>query len=447
MCLSVRMKQIEHQLLPKQDEFLHATERCVLYSGAFAAGKSRSLCFKLLARASVVGSREGLCRKHLVTLKATTLRTLLEPDGMNPPVLPLGSYEHNKSEKIIRIKGGGEIVYFGLDQAEKIGSYSLTGVAIDEAVEITRDDFTQLMGRIRVTVDGLPNQLYMACNPSSPTHFLAEKFGLAQGHRIARECKVIQTKSADNFFLPKEYLDSLNEFTGVSFKRFVQGEWVGSEGIIFDRWDRHKFVRHRESNNFVRCIVGVDAGYTNPAVHILIKQDGDGNLHIADEWYKTKQLEPDVIEHAKQWNEQHNVEVFVVDPSAASLIAGMRAAGLYVQPANNQVFSGIQCVQARMVVSGNGVPRLTVEPHCENTIQEFETYEWKTTGGEVRDVPTKSNDHCCDAIRYACVEIDGILRTPFSLDATTSGRDITTNEETTANESWYEQEDESWEEL
>jgi phage terminase large subunit len=304
------------------------------------------------------------------------------------------------------------------------------------------------MGRIRVTVDGLPNQLYMACNPSSPTHFLAEKFGLAQGHQIAKECKVIQTKSADNFFLPKEYLDSLNEFTGISHARFVLGRWVGSEGVIFDRFDRHKFVRHRECNNFVRCIVGIDHGYTNPAAHILVKQDSDGNLHIAEEWFMTKQLEPDVIEHAKQWNEQHNVEVFVVDPSAASLIAGMRAAGLFVQPANNQVFSGIQCVQARLVVSGNGVPRLTVEPHCVNTIREFETYEWKRTGGEVRDVPTKSNDHCCDAIRYACVEIDGILRTPFSLDASTSGRDVTTHDEqNTANDSWYEDEDESWENL
>jgi PBSX family phage terminase large subunit len=442
------MKTIEHTLLPKQDEFLHAKERCVLYSGAFAAGKSRSLCFKLLARASVVGSREGLCRKHLVTLKATTLRTLLEPDGMNPPVLPLGSYDHNKSEKIIRIRGGGEIVYFGLDQAEKIGSYSLTGVAVDEAVEITRDDFTQLVGRIRVAVEGLHNQLYMACNPAAPTHFLAEKFGLAQGHQIAKDCRVIQTKSADNFFLPQDYIDSLNEFTGLAHKRYVEGLWVGSEGIIYDRFDRHTFVRHRDSNNFVRCIVGADSGYTNPSVQLLVRIDGDGNLHIAEEYYKTKQLESSVIEHAKQWNEQHNVEVFVVDPSAASLIAGMRAAGLYVEPANNQVFSGIQCVQARLVVAGNGVPRLTIEPHCVNTIREFETYEWKTSGGEVRDVPLKSSgDHAMDALRYLTVHCDSVLRTAFSLDASTSERDISTNDEPPANESWYDDEDESWENL
>jgi len=179
-----------------------------------------------------------------------------------------------------------------------------------------------------------------------------------------------------------------------------------------------------------------------------VRIDGDGNLHIAEEYYKTKQLESSVIEHAKQWNEKHNVEVFVVDPSAASLIAGMRAAGLYVEPANNQVFSGIQCVQARLVVAGNGVPRLTVEPHCVNTIREFETYEWKTTGGEVRDVPLKSSgDHAMDALRYLTVHCDSVLRTAFSLDACTSERDIPTTDEHTANENWYDDEDESWENL
>jgi PBSX family phage terminase large subunit len=439
------MKTVEHTLLPKQYDFVGDDKaREILYSGAFAAGKSRSLCFKLVKRASVVGSREGLCRKYLVTLKATTLRTLLEADGSNPPVLPQGTYSHNKSNKVIKIRGGGEIVYFGLDDPEKIGSYNLSGVAIDEAVELVKADYVQLLGRIRLDV-GMPNQIYAACNPSAPTHFLAERFGLASGFQIAKGCRVIQTKSADNYFLPQSYLDSLNEFTGIAYKRYVEGRWVGSEGVIFDRWDRQKFVRHRDSNNFVRCVVGVDAGYTNPAVHILIMQDGDGNIHIADEWYKTKQLEPTVIEHAKQWSEQHNVEVFVVDPSAASLIAGMRAAGLYIQPANNQVFSGIQCVQARMVVSGNGVPRFTVEPHCENTIKEFETYEWKKTGGEVRDVPVKSNDHCCDAIRYACVEIDGILRIPLSLDAATADRDITNHKEDDVGKNWYDDETEGWE--
>ncbi len=397
--------------------------RELLYSGAFAAGKSRALCYKLVARASIAGSREGVCRKHLVTLKATTLRTLLEPDGLMQPVLPIGSYDHNKSDKIIRIRGGGEIVYFGLDDPEKIGSYNLSGCAVDEAVEITPQDWTQLLGRIRLDI-GLPNQIYAACNPGPPTHFLATRFGLAQGLQARPGCYAIQTRSSDNFYLSGEYLESLEQFTGVARKRYVEGSWVGSEGLIYDRWDRALFVRQRPRNEFVRTIVGVDAGYTNPAVHLLVMQDSDGGLHIADEWYKTRQLEPDVIGHAKGWAEQYGVEAFVVDPSAASLIAGMRANGLHVQAANNEVFGGIQAVQARLTVAGNGQPRLTVDPRCEMTIREFETYEWKVTKGEVRDVPVKSADHAMDCLRYVAVELDGVLSTPLVLDIESADRDI-----------------------
>jgi hypothetical protein len=96
------------KILPKQADFLQATERHVLYSGAVGAGKTRALCLKIAMRASFPGSREGLCRKHLVTLKATTLKTLLEGDGDMPPVLPAGYYQHNKSEKTIKLDGGGE---------------------------------------------------------------------------------------------------------------------------------------------------------------------------------------------------------------------------------------------------------------------------------------------------------------------------------------------------
>ena len=417
-------RTIEHLLLPKQDEFLRADDcRELLFSGAFSAGKSRALCYKLVARASVPGAREGLCRKHLVTAKATTLRTLLEPDGLMQPVLPLGCYSHNKSEKIIRIHGGGEIVYFGLDDQEKIGSYSLSGCAIDEAVEVSPQDWTQLLGRIRLGV-GIPNQLYAACNPGPPSHFLAERFGLAKGHNAKPGCRAIQTKSSDNTYLDAEYLESLAQFSGVARKRYVEGLWVGSDGLIYDRWDRSAFVRQRPRNQFVRSLVAVDAGYTNPCVHLLLMQDSDGGLHVADEWVKTKQLEPTVIEHAQEWAGQYGVEVFVVDPSAASLIAGMRANGLHVQAANNEVFSGIQAVQARLTVAGNGQPRLTVDPRCENTIREFETYEWQTRRGEVRDVPVKAHDHCMDAIRYGIMEIDGVLGAPLTLDVDVAGRDI-----------------------
>ena len=400
------------ELLPAQLGFIRAKEREVLYSGAFGAGKTRALCMKLVTRlVGNPGAREGLARKHLVSLKATTLRTLLEQDGNLPPVLPRGTYEHNKSERVIRLLGGGSIYYFGLDDYEKMGSLNLSGCAVDEAVELVEGDWTMLRGRIRLELEGLPMQLYGACNPGAPTHFLAVRFGLAGGHQPSQNCKAIQTRSPDNFFLPQAYLDDLLSLEGVAYERYVEGKWRGGEGLVYDRFDRTIHVREREEE-WRRIIVGQDEGYTNPAALIVAGIDEDGRMHILEEFYQSQMLEADVISAAQDIASRFKVEAFVLDPSAAKLKAAMHASNLDVSSADNSVFPGIQKVQQRLARAGDGKPRLTVDPKCENTIREFESYEWLGGSSGYKDAPKKETDHAMDALRYAVVYVDGSRMEP-----------------------------------
>ena len=427
------MTTIRHTLLPKQYDFVRSDAREVLYSGAYAAGKTRALCYRLVARAQVPGCREGLCRKHLVTLKASTLRTLLEPDGNAPPVLPSGSYEHNKSEKVIRIRGGGEIVYFGLDDPQKIGSYNLTGCAIDEAVELTLDDWHMLIGRIRLDV-GVPNSLYAVCNPGAPSHWLAERFGLALGHVASDGCEVIHTRTTDNEFLPTSYVESLTTLGGVAYRRFVMGEWCAADGLVYDLWDRVAHCQDRDGKvgNYV---VGIDVGYRNPTSMLLIGRDNDDRLHVEREWYKTQQLEADTIAKVKEWNERFEPEAFVVDPSAAGFIEALRAEGIHVVAANNAVFDGIQRVQGSLRVQEDGAS-LTVDPRCENLIREFESYEWLKSSGGLTDKPRKENDHAMDSLRYALMYLGGI-----GIGVTLDVFDSTTGKELADIEYHFEDED------
>ena len=403
-------------LLKNQLEFINSKTRESLYSGAFGAGKTRAVCLKLVSRlVNRPGAREGLCRKHLVSLKATTLRTLLEPDGNLPPVLPRGTYEHNKSEKTIRVAGGGMLVYFGIGDAEdytKIGSLNLSGCAVDEAVELREADWTMLRGRVRLDVGGLPMQIYGACNPGPPSHFLAKRFGLAGGYEAAANCESFTTKSLDNVFLPQAYVDDLLTLTGTAKMRYVLGAWVGSDGLVFDNFDRAVHVLERPATEFKRAIVGQDEGYTNPACLLVVLEDGDGRLHVAREWYRRNQLESDVIHAAKEIVEEFDVESFVVDPSAAKLRAAMHASNLPVTPADNDVFGGIQQVQQRFAVADDGRPRLTIDPMCKNVLRELETYEWSKNASGLQDRPKKENDHAMDALRYACAYFDGTVVQP-----------------------------------
>ena len=158
----------------------------VISSGAFGSGKSRALCYTTVARAARPGAREGLFRKTRRSLVPTTLKTLIEGDGDMAPVLPLGSYVHNKSESVIKIKGGGEIVYGGLDDPGKIGSLNLTGAGVDQVEELSEIDWDSLKGRTRVQLRGLPNVVYGVCNPSTPSHWRANSSTSSNGTACRR---------------------------------------------------------------------------------------------------------------------------------------------------------------------------------------------------------------------------------------------------------------------
>ena len=382
------------KLLPKQFEFVEeATEKEILYSGAFGAGKTRSLCYVAWKRAMIPGNVVGLFRKTNVSLVRTTLRTLLLPDGNLPPVLPLGSYEHHASAQIIKLNGGGEIIYCGLDKPETIASLNLGCACVDECIEISEDEHTMILGRLRMTSD--PNRsLYLVTNPGPPSHYLHARFF----DKPDPTRRLIQTRSDENTFLPADYLAMLNTFTGTRKQRYVEGKWVGFEGLVYgELWDREIHVQHRDGP-WQGLFVGVDEGYTNPAVLLLVGKDGDGRLHILDEWYKTKQLPEAVVIAAQAFK----AEEYIYDPSAAGLAASMKAKGLNCIPANNEIFQGIQAVQSRLAVCGDGRPRLTVEPHCENTIREFESYVWN----KLKDQPVKELDHAMDALRYSVMRLD-----------------------------------------
>ena len=400
------------ELLPQQLKFITSTKRECLYSGAFGSGKTRSLALKCLMRASVKGAREGLCRKTVVALKRSTLKTLLEPDGLLPPILPRGSYEYRKIDGEIMIHGGGSIMLFGLEDAARIASMNLSGVGVDEAVELNERDWTMLRGRIRLSLPDLPNQIYGACNPSTPQHFLAKRFGLAGGHQCSPNCEAIVTTSRDNWFLPEDYLADLETMTGVARKRYVEGIWCGSEGLVFDRFDESKYVVDEVPDEFDRMIVGMDEGYNNPAVLLLIGVKDD-RVFVIDEWYERHKLEADVVEVCQSWKERYQIDCFVVDPSAAKLRAAMRHVGLDVIPANNSVWTGIQTVAARLSDDPAGNPKLVVHRQCSNLLREFASYEWAVKqDGTAKDQPKKEHDHALDALRYAVVEIDGLRSAP-----------------------------------
>lgn len=380
---------VDIELLPKQHEFCAAQEPEVMLSGAFGSGKTRVLDYKLLMHAVIPGNLVALCRKTLADLKQTTLRTLLREEGDLPPVLPPGTYSHYKQDHIISIRGGGEIYYFGFDRPQKAASLNLGCVAVDEGIELDEEEYVMLLGRLRRLVDP-HRQIFTATNPGPPGHFLHERFF---GNRP--NCKLIETNSLENPYLPESFFATLRGFTGTDRDRYVLGKWSAYEGLVHGVFDRQTHVQRMDTHNR-RILAAIDEGFTNPAVCLVGGADSDGRIHVFREFYRAGVPPREFVAEVAKIKEQTHFRMAHVDPSAAGLRADLRGAGVPCASADNDVLQGIRAVNKAFAVAPDGQPRLTISPQCKETIREIGGYCWR----KGKDEPVKENDHGCDTLRY-----------------------------------------------
>ena len=391
---------------PTQRDFILTNKYEAMAYGGRGGGKTRALCMKLTVHAVIPGNMVLLCRKYGRDIKTTTLRTLLKPSGNLPPVLPPEAYVHNRGDQVISIHGGGEIVYFGFDQEERLGSLEPGCIAIDEAREIEEEEYLMLIGGLRNAADPNP-QLLVATNPSARSHFLYERF--------QPENPALRDPARDSFFLPTwgnntlhpAYVKTLMDMPPQYRERFYEGKWGEFEGMVWSNFDRAVHVVDRDPEEFKRVFGGVDAGYTNPFFFGLIGEDENGAFHLMDEIHKPGLLQHEAVRRSLDLVERYGrrLDALYIDPSAAGLIAAFRYADAPVMRANNDVLDGIAKVQSRLDVNLRlGKPLLTISPKCVKTISEIEGYVWDKNN--VRDQPVKKADHSCDAIRYAIATID-----------------------------------------
>lgn len=410
------VEEVVHRLMPKQYDFVFDDEHWeLLYSGAFGAGKSRALCCRALRLAQYPGARVGLTRKTLSDLKASTLITLLEADGELPPVLPPGSYVYKRAESRILLKNGGEIVCFGCDNPAKVGSRPLSDVLIDEGIELAKDEYDMLLGRRRgkyTRPDGTENtrSIAIATNPGSPTHFLHDRFfDNPHPKRL-----LITTHTSENYHLPGDYVESLDELTGSARQRYFLGEWVAYEGAIYWMFNTSVHIT-RKDEEYDYYVAGVDQGFQNPnIIRVHGCKHGWLGSHVVHEFYRSNVVSPEFVKVCQEIANRYAPITFIIDGSAADLIQQILEVGLHArrQPVTD-VLQGIRYVQAALTYSDKQAPDLTMDPSCKAGNREYAAYRWKEGGA--KEEPIKELDHALDADRYAVTYIRRGLGEPARL--------------------------------
>lgn len=397
-----------------------APEVCL--EGPAGTGKSVAAALKLFVACELVpGVRCLIVRKTRVSLTQSTLVTFerIVPKGHS--ILEGASRAHRPS---YQFQNGSEIALLGLDSGtmgSRIRSTEFDLIWVEEGFELHEEEFENLTGRCRNGV--LPyQQLMTTTNPDRANHWLNRRCSEGATLRLL-------SRHTDNpgYFdhatgewtpFGNTYRERLSKLTGARRKRLFEGKWAGSEGLVYEGWDAavHVVKRFEVPTSWRRVWV-VDFGFTNPFVWQNWAIDPDGRAFLVQEIYQTQTL---VSDHAKTilsvTDRQPRPSAIVCDHDAEDRATLSRALGMGTITAKKDVSPGIQAVENRLRVAGDGKPRLFVmegalvrrdetladsRKPC-STVEEFDGYVWEPSvqGKPNKEAPLKLDDHGMDATRY-----------------------------------------------
>ena len=389
-------RQVMYDLRGGPWRLFNSTRREVILSGPSETGKTVAACLKAHYLCDTYpGANGAIVRKTAKSLHGSVLQTFNRiTKGL--PIIPFGG-EH--IEKYI-YPNGSVIWTGGLDNPDKVLSSERDFIYVNQAEELILNDWEMLTTRTtgRSAVIPFP-QTYGDCNPGGSHNYIiqrAKEGKLKLLTSVHKDNPTLYTVDGEITEQGKRTIETLQGLTGVRRKRLFEGIWATAEGVVYDTFDYSTHVKTRDDRDFQYWGLAIDEGYTNPAVILLIGVDGDGRLHIEREFYQTGVLQERVVAQSREWVNERRATAIVVDESAAGLIADLRNAGLSAEGHKGRVLDGIAIVQGLLTVQDDGLPRLTVDPSCVNTVNELESYVWKPG----KDEPVKENDHALDALRY-----------------------------------------------
>lgn len=400
-------------------ELLITNKPEVLISGPAGTGKSRACLEKLYCLARWYPGMRGLIvRKTRESMTESALYTwerfVLGPDH---PLVRRGLQRRYRQRYVF--ENGSEIMIAGLrssgrDTSETIMSTEYDAIYAQEAIELAVDDLERLTTRLRNTAT--PFRQFMAdTNPGPPRHWL--RLRCLRGTTL-----LLNSKHEDNPILWDEdkqewtelgthYLARLDALTGVRKERLRYGLWVQAEGIVYTNWDPaiHVIPPFDIPDDWARFRV-VDFGYSHPFVCLWFAVDHDGRMYCYRQIYHTGRT---VAQHARQINQltgKEEIETTVCDHDSedrATLIEN----DIPNIPAKKAVLEGIDKVQTRLQVLGDGRARLyffdlppvevdrdLLESHRPISVQEeWDNYAWADSK---RQQPVKADDHGLDCVRY-----------------------------------------------
>lgn len=367
-------------------------DRYLILCGGRGSGKSEFAARKLFYRCVKERNHRFLVlRKVRKTAKESTVevfRRVLVDNGIK--------FDYNKTERIVSFDGN-EVLFDGLDEAEKIKSIKgLTGIWIEELTEFSRNDFLGIDLVLREST-GHYQQIICSFNPDEAIGGWIKEmfFDHVNPDACVHNSTIDDNPIAEVREAYRKRLDALAAMDSTYYKIYRLGEWALAKGQIFN-WDIQPLPLNV---SFDSVIGGGDFGYSvDPAAFLKIYRKAD-EYWLEEIIYATELTNQDLGGCIKA-DPRIDIDNLITywDSAEPKSIEELCQVGLIAKSAlkgPDSVRSGIDFLKSK---------RVHIVPGSENIIRECRKYRWREDkSGRPLPIPVEYDDHAMSAARYGIV--------------------------------------------
>lgn len=387
-------------------------KRYIVMRGSAGSGKSVDTAQHYILRLMADKGRNLLCiRKVDVTNRDSTFAEL-----QGALFRMFGDkyerYWHiNASNMIMTCRNGNQILFRGMKddkQREKLKSITfkrgkLTDVWIEEATELTQDDFEIIDDRLRgILPDGQFYQIRMTFNPVSAQHWIKKQFF------DRSDADVLTHKSTyrENRFIDPAYYRRMERRKAVDpegYQVYGLGNWGETKGLILHNWEVQ--TCQQDLGWYDDVALGQDFGFNHAnALYIFGWKDGD--IYVIRGLYGYEKDTAEWIREADAAKIPKTVLMYC-DSAEPDRIKMWRDAGykaVAVKKESGSVKAQIDWLKGNPQGKDDRAiqRKIYIDPACVNFIKEIEQWKWKKD--EQRNVyldePVPFFDDAMASLRY-----------------------------------------------
>jgi len=354
-------------------DLLDSDKRINVFQGSSRASKTYNILiyfvYKLLNENNKILS---IVRKTLPALKGSVLRDLKEILIMYDVYDPDRWHQADGYYQI----GTNIIEWFSIDDETKVRGRKRDYLFINEATEVSYDEYIQLVLRTS-------DMIVMDLNPS-----LWQSWIYDLENREDTKYNIITYK--DNPFLPqaqKEEIEKLKERDPNLWRIFG----LGLKGMPTKMVFTHQQLYYDLPQDAKLLGYGIDWGYSDPSTLVAVYKN-DSGIYVEEKLYLRNITIPDFIYKIKDLG-INLTDDFIADSANPQAIEELRRNHINCKPVRkNSILHGIDLIKRN---------NFFININSLNLQTELQSYIWKTDKNNNNlDEPVDSSNHLIDGIRY-----------------------------------------------